>query len=53
LYEEELPASLITEYFQTGNPMRRAVGIHGRVRHQIPEAQPHGDDLVLFEVAML
>lgn len=44
---------MITEYFQTGIPMRKILDIHGRVHHQMHEAQLHRDDLVPFEVPML
>jgi hypothetical protein len=53
VYEEELPASLIAEYFQPGHLVRKKLDIYGRVRFRMHEAQIHGDDEVPFEVPIL
>jgi hypothetical protein len=34
-----LPANLIAEYFQTGNPVCRFLDIHGRVRKRMLEVR--------------
>jgi hypothetical protein len=53
LYEQELPASLIAQYFQPGNLVRKILDIYGRVRLRIRETHIHRDDEVPFEVPIL
>lgn len=53
VYEEELPASLIAQYFQPGYLVRKILDIYGRVRFRIRETHIHRDDEVPFEVPIL
>lgn len=39
VYEEEIPHNLIIEYFQPGNPVRKVLDIHGRIRKRMLEVR--------------